>query len=111
MLKVLAISEKELARGFALAGIETRVVSDARQACEAVAETISSGEYGIIIMDEKLSCGLDKHVTKALSQGNGPMLVSIPGELRWRDTETLPHDEYVARLIRRAIGYQLNIKL
>ncbi len=110
-MKVLAISEKELARGFALAGIETWIVSDARQASEAVAETISSGEYGIIIMDEKLSSGLDKHVMKALSHRDGPMLVSIPGELRWCDTERLPHDEYVARLIQRAVGYQLNIKL
>jgi vacuolar-type H+-ATPase subunit F/Vma7 len=111
LLKVLAISEKELARGFALAGIETWIVSDARQASEAVAETISSGEYGIVIMDEKLSSGLDKQVTKALSQSDGPMLVSIPGELRWCDTERLPHDEYVARLIQRAVGYQLNVKL
>ena len=110
-MKVLAISEKELARGFALAGIETWIVSDARQASEAVAETISSGEYGIVIMDEKLSSGLDKQVRAALSRGNGPMLVSIPAELRWCDTEKLPHDDYVARLIRRAVGYQLNIKL
>ena len=110
-MKILAISEKELARGFALAGIETCVVSDAREASEALAEIISSGEYGIVIMDEDLSTKLNKRVARTLSEGNGPMLVSIPGELRWRDTETVPHDEHVARLIRRAIGYQLNIKL
>ncbi|MHC4508511.1 MAG: V-type ATP synthase subunit F [Planctomycetota bacterium] len=111
MLKVLAVSEKELARGFALAGIETWTVSDAKQASEALAKIVSGGEYGIVIMDEKLSSGLDKQVERALARGNGPMLVSIPAELRWCDTETLPHDDYVARLIRRAVGYQLNIRL
>lgn len=111
MLKVLVISEKELARGFELAGVETWTVSDAKQASQALAKVISSGEHGIVIMDEKLSSGLDKQVTTALSRSNGPMLVTIPAELRWRDTERLPHDDYVARLIRRAIGYQLNIKL
>ena len=111
MLKVLVISEKELARGFALAGVETWAVSDAKQASEALAGIIPGGEYGIVIMDEDLSSGLDKQVKAALSRGNGPMLVSIPAELRWCDTEKLPPDDYVARLIRRAIGYQLNIKL
>lgn len=111
MLKVLAISDKELARGFALAGIETWAVSDAKQASRALEKIISDGRYGIVIMDEKLSSGLDKHVTTALSRSDRPMLVSIPAELRWHDTEKLPHDDYVARLIRRAVGYQLNIKL
>ena len=110
-MKVLAISEKELARGFELAGVETWTVSDAKQASQALAKIISSGEYGIVIMEEKLSSGLDKQVTTALSQSDGPMLVSIPAELRWCDTEKLPDDDYVARLIRRAVGYQLNIKL
>jgi vacuolar-type H+-ATPase subunit F/Vma7 len=111
LLKVLAVSERELARGFALAGIETWTVSDAKQASEALAKIVSGGEYGIVIMDEKLSSRLDKQVERALARGNGPMLVSIPAELRWCDTETLPHDDYVARLIRRAVGYQLNIRL
>ena len=110
-MKVLAISEKELAKGFSLAGIETLTVSDAKQASEALVNIISGGKYGIVIMDEKLSSGLDKQVKTALSRSNGPMLVSIDGELRWRDTEKLPCDDYVARLIRRAVGYQLNIKL
>ncbi|MEJ2704303.1 MAG: V-type ATP synthase subunit F [Sedimentisphaerales bacterium] len=111
MSKVLAISEKELAKGFALAGLETWMVSDAKEASEALAKIISGGEYGIVIMDEKLSSELDKQVKTALSRSQGPMLVSIPAELRWRDTERLPHDDCVARLIRRAVGYQLNIKL
>lgn len=111
MLKVLAISEKELTRGFALAGLETLAVSDAKQASQALEKIISDGQYGIVIMDEKLSSGLDKHVKTALSKSDGPMLVSIPAELRWRDSEKLPHDDYIARLIRRAVGYQLNINL
>ena len=110
-MKVLAISEKELAKGFALAGLETWRVSDAKEASQALAKVISGGEYGIVIMDEKLSSEIDKQVKTALSRGQGPMLVSIPAELRWRDTERLPHDDCVARLIRRAVGYQLNIKL
>lgn len=111
MLKVLAISEKELARGFTLAGLETWTVSDAKQASRALEKIISDGRYGIVIMNETLSSGLDKQVKTALSRSNGPMLVSIPAELRWHDAEKLPHDDYVARLIRRAVGYQLNIKL
>ena len=110
-MKVLAISEKEIAKGFALAGLETLTVSDGKQASEALANIISGGQYGIVIMDEKLSSGLDKQVKTVLSHGVRPMLVSVDGELSWRDTERLPQDDYVARLIRRAIGYQLNIKL
>jgi hypothetical protein len=31
--------------------------------------------------------------------------------MRWREVEEVPADDYVARLIRRAVGYQLNIRL
>lgn len=110
-MKVLVVSERELAGGFALAGIETCVVSGAKNASEALAGIIESGEYGIVIMDEQLSSGLDRHVLAALARSDGPMLVTVPAELRWRDTERLPQDDYVARLIRRAVGYQLNIEL
>ena len=43
--------------------------------------------------------------------GPFPSSFSCPEELRWGEVEEITGDEYVAALIRRAVGYQLNIRL
>ena len=40
-----------------------------------------------------------------------PLVITIPGDMQWHDVETVPRDEYVAKLIRQAIGYQVDIRL
>jgi hypothetical protein len=40
-----------------------------------------------------------------------PLIIEVPGTIQWREEQALPFDDYVARLVRRAVGYQLNIKL
>ena len=40
-----------------------------------------------------------------------PLVIAVPGALEWKETAEAPEEDYVARLIRRAVGYQLNIKL
>ncbi len=110
MSKVRAVLSEGLGAGFSLAGIEVETVADRESAREAILAAAANRECGILILDEELFGSLSDRERESLLQRNVPLLVMLPGELRWGEVEEIESDEYVAALIRRAVGYQLNIK-
>lgn len=87
------------------------VAADSAAARAALDTAVASRAYGIIIVQEELLQGMGEQARKEYAESTVPLVIEVPGELVWRVTaETLP-DDYVAQLIRRAVGYQLNIKL
>ena len=110
MYKVLAIGSADLCAGLALAGIEVRRADHAAVA-ETLSAAIGSGEYGIIIIDEDLSDGVDEMVRRQTSGGSIPLVIAVPGRMRWHDSERSSRNQRIAALIRQAVGYQLDIQL
>jgi len=109
--KAAAILSGELASGFALTGLEVIPVADATAGREVLLEAAGKPEYGLLIVEEGLLEEMEPRVREALLARNAPLIVSIPGELRWSAAARPQSDDYVAALIRRAVGYQLNIQL
>jgi vacuolar-type H+-ATPase subunit F/Vma7 len=109
--KAAAILPGELASGFALTGLEVVPAEDADAAREALLEAAGKPEYGLLIVEEGLLEAMEPRIREALLARNAPLIVSIPGELRWSAPSGPQADDYVAALIRRAVGYQLNIQL
>jgi vacuolar-type H+-ATPase subunit F/Vma7 len=93
VLRVVCVMSRELSLGFSLTGVEVFPVEDPARALQAVQEFVA---------------GRDR---EELLDSSVPLVVPLPGELAWRDVEELPPDDYVAELIRRAVGYQLNVQL
>ncbi len=111
MYKVLAIGGKDLNFGFSLAGLETCRADDSAAAAQALREAAASGEYGIVIIDEALTESFDEKTTELLDSGDLPVVIPVAGQMKWRDAEVIPPDDYIARLVRQAVGYELNIQL
>ena len=111
MYKVLAIAGEDLSIGFSLVGIDTHSTENPTEAAEVLADAINGVEYGIVIIDEELASQFDEKTTKRMLASKIPLVISIPGKMHWRDTEALPSDDHVAKLIRQAVGYQLNVKI
>lgn len=110
MYKVLAIGNKDFCAGFALAGIETRSATG-KAAQKALVEARASGQYGVVIVDEQFSADLDESESLAKAAATIPVVVAVPAALHWQDVEKLGEDNYIAAMIRQAIGYQLDINL
>ena len=111
MYKVLAIAREDLGAGFALSGIEVSKARDVSAAREALLSAIGSRQYGIVVIDGTFMSEFDERTKTIAAECNVPLVISVPGEMRWQDVEKVPRDDYVAQLIRRAVGYQLNIRL
>ena len=64
-----------------------------------------------MIIDESLTESFDEKTMELFASGELPVIVPIAGRMRWRDAEAIPPDDYIARLVRQAVGYELNIQL
>jgi len=109
--RILVISSKDLSLGFRLSGVETTVAEKAQDAAEALARASESGEYGIIILDGQLAEGFDERTRRRLFGSDVPVVITVPGQMRWQDVEALSTDDVIARLIRQAVGYQLDVQI
>lgn len=110
MSSVRAVLAEGLGAGFPLAGVPVEV-ADRSTAREAILAAASARDCGILIVDENLFASLGDRERESLLQRTVPLLVLLPGELKWGEVEEMGSDEYVAELIRRAVGYQLNIRM
>ncbi len=111
MYKVLAVAGDDLSSGFALSGIEAVKAHDAFHAEEVLLQAVESDEYGIIIMEESFVDDFDIKTKELVLESTTPLIMPISGEMKWQDVEEVKEDDYLAALIRRAVGYQLNVKL
>jgi vacuolar-type H+-ATPase subunit F/Vma7 len=111
MPKVVAVLGAEAALGFALTGVEVIRVPDPAAARGALQEAVENGEHGLVIVEEALLDSLDADSREALFQRNLPLVIPVRLGLRWTSEGKAAEDDYVARLIRHAVGYQLNIQL
>jgi vacuolar-type H+-ATPase subunit F/Vma7 len=109
--KVLALLGRDLCAGFALSGVDVGVVADPAQAKSALEAAIAARQYGIVIVEEEMMAGMEAETREAFAESTVPLVIEIPGTMAWREAAEAPSDDYIARLIRRAVGYQLNIKL
>lgn len=108
---VAAVVSEDLGYGFSLAGVQVLPAHDRARAMELLTEEVRLARFGLLIVDETLLEGIDERERQALFERPVPLIIAIPGAMRWSDVETTSSDEFVATLIRRAVGYQLNIQI
>jgi len=111
MPRVLAVLGSEAALGFALTGMEVLRVAEPGAARRALREAVESAEAGLLIVEEALLAALEPGERERLLASNRPLLVPVRVDLRWAPEGQQAEDDYVAKLIRHAVGYQLNIQL
>lgn len=108
MARLLVITDPDTALGFRLAGVEVSEVTSKEEAAERLLAVLTAKEPGIVIYNEEYRAALTEKILVALDDSVSPVFFAIPVSLAQRAGE--PREEYLARLIRRAIGYQLRIK-
>lgn len=111
MARILALVRHDLASGFALTGVDVQSVSDARELRRALSAAAGGPRYGMVVVEEELMATLEDTERASFAAVVVPLIIEVSGELAWTEAAEGPSEDYVARLIRRAVGYQLNIKL
>jgi vacuolar-type H+-ATPase subunit F/Vma7 len=109
--ELLVVARVDLCLGFALAGVVCVACHGRDEALEAIGRATISGRAGIVIVEEELLEGADPRLRRDLIKRARPLIVVLPGALMWKDAEDVSRDDLVARLVRQAVGYRINIKI
>jgi len=104
--KVIFITEQAGRFGFSLAGIDQHVV-EPQELEEVLGKAVSDSENGLIVIDERLTAGIDENRMREIEAAWHGVIVVLPSPLA-RPGEM---EDYAARLIRRAVGYHVRIRL
>ena len=108
MAQLVAITDPDTALGFRLAGIEAVEVASAEDAAERLLAALKARESGVVIYNEDYQTALTEKSRAVLDESITPVFFAIPVARAGMSGEA--REVYLARLLRRAIGYQLKIK-
>ncbi len=105
MNRIVFITPEELPHGFASAGFE-QLLTDSGAAEEELRQTAGEADVGVVVIDERLLEEVDEHALQQLQQEWQGVLLVLPSP-----AGALPAEEdYLQRLIRRALGYHVRIR-
>ncbi|GIW54589.1 MAG: hypothetical protein KatS3mg082_0993 [Nitrospiraceae bacterium] len=108
MARLSVITDPDTALGFRLAGVDVHEEIDPVKAGERLLALLRAREAGIVIYNEDFVSTLPESAVTALEESLTPVFFAIPVPRPVSPAER--REDYLARLVRRAIGYQLKIK-
>lgn len=106
--RVTVITDADTADGFRLAGVQVRVADDPEHARKMLAALLDDDVTGIVVINESLMTAVDERLHKKIDSLYRPIVVALP--LREKLEVGEDHRTYLARLIRRAIGFDITLR-
>ncbi len=105
MKRVVFITPDDLPLGFAIAGLEQLAISG--DAATATIEKLTQdADVGVMIVDERLMSAVDATWLKKTEQRWPGILLTLPAPERAAGAG----EDYLQRMIHRALGYHVRIR-
>lgn len=106
MKRIVFITPPDALYGFLLGGI-TQYTAGLDEAGDTIRKAIGEPETRLVVVDERLAKTLSEDQMKEIHRGWAGILLVLPSPERPSAVE----EDYAFRLIRRAIGYHVKLKL
>ncbi len=108
MAHLIVVTDPDTALGFRLAGVHVSEVDSEEAAAEQLLSLLRSGKAGIVIYNEAYRERLPEKALNEMEESVSPVFYPIPVSRTKHEGDM--REQYLARLLRRAIGYQLKLK-
>lgn len=107
MKRIAFITPPDSEYGFSLTGISQHI-AEMKDTKEMLEKIIADPDTGLVIIDERLAMGLAAEQLREIERGwhDGVLLVLPSPEKPPEEIE-----DYATRLVRRAIGYHVRLKV
>ena len=104
----VVITDRETAIGFRLAGVEVRVSDSLAETKDHIEKLVVSGGCALLLVKGSLMEELGESFRNRVERAGSPVMIPLPLDMKWHAEEM--GMEYLHRLIRRSIGYQLRLR-
>lgn len=108
MYKLVVVTDPENAHGFRLAGVDVVEVRDPQDVRGKIVSLINDDDSGIIAVNEDFMAAIDDRTRDRIEKIYRPIVVPIPARKKIEVAEE--RREYLARLIRRAVGFDIKLR-
>jgi V/A-type H+-transporting ATPase subunit F len=108
LYRLIVLTDPDNADGFRLAGVDVEVVDSDDQVRERLNRLLDDESSGIIAVNEHMMAAIDERTQKKIDSIYRPLVISLP--LREKLAIGDDHRAYLARLIRRAIGFDITLR-
>lgn len=105
--RLKVVTRPGAALGFRLAGASVEEVDETRSA-ERIAALVEEAGLGILAVDDALLARVPASALERAARDGVPIVLPFTLPARWE--EHVRGEEYVAALVRRAIGYHIKIQ-
>lgn len=106
MKKLVFMTPSDAEYGFSMAGVPQHVI-ESRDAEQAIENIMAEPDCGLLVIDERLIQDLPEERLRDLEQRWRGILLVLPSP----EKPPAEVEDYAARLIRRAIGYHVRLKV
>jgi len=106
MKKIAFITPPDVLHGFSLAGIP-QTISEIPDAEKMLKAAMAEPDNGLVIIDERLMKVVAEDRLRDLEYNWHGVILILPSP----EKPPIEEEDYAARLIRRAIGYHVRLKL
>ena len=106
MSEVVFITPEDARYGFSLAG-STQLTATEKKAEELLCQTMTDSDVAVVVIDERLVKAIDAKRFSELGENWRGLLVTLPAPERRGGEE----EDYLQRLIKRALGYHVRLQL
>jgi len=104
--KIVFLTASDAEYGFGLAGIPQQSVAHAEKT-EGMLKQAMTEENGLVVLDERLMDGMTEEGFRDVDKGWQGVLLVLPAP----EKPGVVIEDYITRLMRRAIGYHVRVQL
>jgi len=104
---LVVLTDPETAHGFRLSGVEVVEAETAAEANKHLISLMNDDTSGIIAVNDNFLAAIDERTKEKIDKIYRPIVISIPVRQRLEEKEL--RYEYLKRIIRRAIGFEIKL--
>jgi V/A-type H+-transporting ATPase subunit F len=108
LYNLIVLTDPDNADGFRLAGVDVEIVESVDLVRERLNRLLDDEASGIIAVNEQFMAAIDERTQKKIDSIYRPLVISLP--IREKLVFGEDHRAYLARLIRRAIGFDITLR-
>jgi V/A-type H+-transporting ATPase subunit F len=105
LYKFVVVTDPDTAPGFRLAGVDVVEASNIEEAKKIIPSLLFKDDTGIVAVNEDFMVSLDEKLMERIEKTHRPIIIAIPSRIRQID-----RTDYIERLLRRAIGYNIVVR-
>jgi len=105
LYKFVVVTDPDTAPGFRLAGVDVVEASNVEEAKKIIPSLLFKDDTGIVAVNEDFMASLDEKLMERIEKTHRPIIIPIPSRIRQID-----RTDYIERLLRRAIGYNIVVR-